>query len=185
MVFVCSANHPLASEKKVTADAIAQQKFVAFDRTLSIRRAVDRALRAPSGSDPELVLFVDSGPTEAIVLRVLAGSRVRPEPWLSRCVHCGDPLEGDPSVVGSRLARGTRVTDGEDPWVVARRVVAREPTPVLWCVRCDHPFWEGSHGPRIRRRLIVRYAPRAGHPGSLDRCSFADAEVERLLDHGA
>jgi DNA-binding transcriptional LysR family regulator len=45
MVFVCSAEHALASSSLVSAREVARQRFVAFDRSLSIRKAVDRALR--------------------------------------------------------------------------------------------------------------------------------------------
>lgn len=45
MVFVCSATHPLAGSSVVGAREIARQRFVAFDKSLSIRKAVDRALR--------------------------------------------------------------------------------------------------------------------------------------------
>jgi DNA-binding transcriptional LysR family regulator len=46
MVFVCSAGHPLAGSSLVSAKDIVRQRFVAFDKSLSIRKAVDRALRS-------------------------------------------------------------------------------------------------------------------------------------------
>ncbi len=45
MVLICSRTHPLAKNRIVTASEVSRQRFVAFDKTLTIRKAIDRALR--------------------------------------------------------------------------------------------------------------------------------------------
>src|SRR5438477_9204970 len=45
MVFVCHRSHPLAKKKTVSVRELDGENFVAFDRGLSIRKAVDKALR--------------------------------------------------------------------------------------------------------------------------------------------
>jgi DNA-binding transcriptional LysR family regulator len=45
MVFVCHPNHRLARRRHVAAGELNGERFVAFDQELTIRRAIDRALR--------------------------------------------------------------------------------------------------------------------------------------------
>jgi DNA-binding transcriptional LysR family regulator len=45
MAFVCHPNHPLARRRVVLPAHLNGEPFVAFDRELTIRRAIDRALR--------------------------------------------------------------------------------------------------------------------------------------------
>src|SRR4029079_19442534 len=48
MVFVCHRSHPLSKRKTVSCHDIEGEKFAAFDRSLSIRKAIDKALRQRS-----------------------------------------------------------------------------------------------------------------------------------------
>ena len=45
LVFVCSPEHPLARRRKLTLPRLAGEPFVAFDRDIPTRKAIDRLLR--------------------------------------------------------------------------------------------------------------------------------------------
>jgi DNA-binding transcriptional LysR family regulator len=45
MAFVCHPSHPLARRRSVPVEQLNGEAFVAFDRELTIRKAIDRALR--------------------------------------------------------------------------------------------------------------------------------------------
>src|SRR5215475_7875646 len=45
MVFVCHRTHQLAKKRIVTAKELQKQRFVAFEKNLLIRKAIDKALR--------------------------------------------------------------------------------------------------------------------------------------------
>jgi len=45
MAVVCHPSHPLARRRVVSLDQLNGEAFVAFDRELTIRKAIDRALR--------------------------------------------------------------------------------------------------------------------------------------------
>ena len=88
MVFVCAADHPLASKSKVPASALARQKFVAFDRSLSIRKAVDRALRG-RGVKPDIAMQFDNIETIKQAVATQSGVSILPRPSVRREVEDG------------------------------------------------------------------------------------------------
>ncbi len=88
MVFVCSSDHPLALESKLTAAAITGQRFVAFDRTLAIRKAVDRALRG-RGVKPEIAMQFDNIETIKQAISTQSGVSILPRPSVRREVKDG------------------------------------------------------------------------------------------------
>ncbi len=88
MVFVCSSNHPLAARELVGAPEIADQRFVAFDKTLSIRRAIDRALRV-RGFKADVAMQFDNIETIKQAITTEAGVSILPRPSVNREVEDG------------------------------------------------------------------------------------------------
>ncbi len=88
MVFVCSSTHPLAKAKRVSAADVAKQKFVAFDKTLSIRKAVDRALRR-EGQKVEITMQFDNIETIKEAITTQSGVSILPRPSVRREVEEG------------------------------------------------------------------------------------------------
>ena len=88
MVFVCSAEHSLANRKMVTAEDVAKEKFVAFDKTLSIRKAVDRALRS-RGQKVDIAMQFDNIETIKQAIATQEGVSILPRPSIRREVDEG------------------------------------------------------------------------------------------------
>ena len=88
MVFVCSSNHPIAARELVSAAQVAEQRFVAFDKTLSIRKAIDRALRA-RGFKADITMQFDNIETIKQAITTQAGVSILPRPSVSREVEAG------------------------------------------------------------------------------------------------
>jgi len=88
MVFVCSRSHPLAKFPKIKATEIANQSFVAFDRTLSIRKAVDRTLRS-QGLKPEIAMQFDNIETIKQAIATQRAVSILPHPSVRREVEEG------------------------------------------------------------------------------------------------
>ena len=88
MVFVCSSNHPLAARQFVSADEVAEQRFVAFDKTLSIRKAIDRALRT-RGFKADIAMQFDNIETIKQAITTESGVSILPRPSVNREVEDG------------------------------------------------------------------------------------------------
>ena len=88
MVFVCSSEHTLAGAKKVSAEDVAERPFIAFDKTLSIRKAVDRALRG-RGQKANVVMQFDNIETIKQAIATEAGVSILPRPSVTREVESG------------------------------------------------------------------------------------------------
>jgi DNA-binding transcriptional LysR family regulator len=83
MVFVCPPGHRLARRRWVAAADLHGEPFVAFDRDLQIRKAVDRLLKQ-QGAQVNVVMEFDNIETikQAIVLG--SGVGILPEPTVRR-----------------------------------------------------------------------------------------------------
>ena len=92
MVFVCASGQPIAGARKVTAADIAPLKFVAFDRTLSIRKAVDRALRN-LGVKPKIAMQFDNIETIKQAIATQGAVSILPRPSVRREVEEGVLVE--------------------------------------------------------------------------------------------
>lgn len=88
MVFVCSSEHSLAGAKEVSAADVAGRQFIAFDKTLSIRKAVDRALRG-RGQKANIVMQFDNIETIKQAIATEAGVSILPRPSVTREVEGG------------------------------------------------------------------------------------------------
>lgn len=77
MAFVCHPNHRLARRRTVMPGDLAAEPFVAFDRELTIRKAIDRALRQ-HGVRPPVVMEFDNIETIKQAIMIAAGVSILP-----------------------------------------------------------------------------------------------------------
>jgi DNA-binding transcriptional LysR family regulator len=88
MVLACSPHHPLAALRSVKPAQLAGEKFVGFDRELTIRREVDRFLREQEVS-VEAVMEFDNIENIKKAVEIGAGVALLPEPTFRREVEAG------------------------------------------------------------------------------------------------
>jgi DNA-binding transcriptional LysR family regulator len=88
MVMVCPTGHPLAKSKVVKAPEVAAETFVGFDKTLSIRRAIDRALRE-RGHKIEIAMQFDNIETIKEAITTQSAVSILPRPSVRREVDQG------------------------------------------------------------------------------------------------
>lgn len=97
MVLACSPSHPLAGKTAVRPAQLAGEKYVAFDKALTIRRQVDKFLRE-QGTVVEVACEFDSVENIKKAVEELSGVALLPEPTLRREVQAGSlvalPLSG-------------------------------------------------------------------------------------------
>lgn len=77
MALVCHPQHPLARRRLVAPRELAGEPFVAFDRGLTIRKAIDRALRQ-HGVRPRIVMEFDNIETIKQAIMIAAGVSLLP-----------------------------------------------------------------------------------------------------------
>ncbi|MCI0740110.1 MAG: LysR family transcriptional regulator [Gemmataceae bacterium] len=83
MVLACSPKHALAGNLAVPLQELSGQKYVHFDRKLTIRRQVDRFLRG-HGATVKVVLEFDNIENIKQAVAIGAGVALLPEPTLRR-----------------------------------------------------------------------------------------------------
>ncbi len=88
MVFVCHRSHPLAKKKTVSVRELDGENFVAFDRGLSIRKAVDKALRQ-RGATVSIAMEFDNIETIKHAITIQSGVSILPRPSVAREVESG------------------------------------------------------------------------------------------------
>jgi DNA-binding transcriptional LysR family regulator len=88
MVFVCHRSHPLAKRKTVSFSDLEGETFVAFDRNLSIRKAVDKALRQ-RGVSIKAAMEFDNIETIKQAITIQSGVSILPEPSVHREIESG------------------------------------------------------------------------------------------------
>jgi DNA-binding transcriptional LysR family regulator len=88
MVFVCHRQHPLAKRKVVSYHELEGLDFAAFDRSLSIRKAIDRALRQ-RGVVVNIAMEFDNIETIKHAITLQSGVSILPEPSVLREVESG------------------------------------------------------------------------------------------------
>ena len=81
MVFVCHPSHRLARRKLINPADLHEEKFVAFDPDLRIRKAVDRYLRQHQAR-PRVVMEFDNIETIKQAISVGAGVGILPQPTI-------------------------------------------------------------------------------------------------------
>lgn len=88
MVFVCHRTHPLAKKRVVGAKDLLEGGFVAFERNLPIRKAIDKALRQ-RGVKIEPAMEFDNIETIKQAIALNSGVSILPRPSVSREVENG------------------------------------------------------------------------------------------------
>ncbi len=88
MVLVTHPQHPLAGREGVSLVALRDQPFVAFQRGLKIRDAIDRVL-AERGVRVEIELEFDNIETIKQAIEVAAGVSILPQPTIERELGSG------------------------------------------------------------------------------------------------
>jgi DNA-binding transcriptional LysR family regulator len=88
MVFVCHRTHPLAKKKAVSPKEFEQERFVAFDQSLSIRKAIDKALRQ-RGVRVNTAMEFDNIETIKQAILLQSGVSILPRPSVSREIENG------------------------------------------------------------------------------------------------
>src|SRR5438067_7557654 len=86
MVFVCHRADPLAKKKTVSVRELDGENFVAFDRGLSIRKAVDKALRQ-RGATVSIAMEFDNIETIKHAITIQSGVSILPRPSVAREVE--------------------------------------------------------------------------------------------------
>lgn len=77
MAVVCHPNHRFARRRLVMPADLDGERFIAFDRVLPIRKAIDRALRA-HGARPQVVMEFDNIETIKQAIIIAAGVSILP-----------------------------------------------------------------------------------------------------------
>jgi DNA-binding transcriptional LysR family regulator len=88
MVFVCYRSHPLARKRSVAAKDLAEERFVAFESSLNIRRAIDKALRQRNVK-VSVVMELDNIETIKHAITIQSGVSILPKPSVMREVESG------------------------------------------------------------------------------------------------
>jgi DNA-binding transcriptional LysR family regulator len=88
MVFVCPRGHLLAKRKLISYRDLDGERFAAFDRSLSIRKAIDRALRQ-HGVNVNIAMEFDNIETIKHAITIGSGVSILPEPSVVREVESG------------------------------------------------------------------------------------------------
>jgi DNA-binding transcriptional LysR family regulator len=88
MVFVCHRSHALARKRLVTARELANEKFIAFEKNLAIRKAIDKALRQ-RGVKPEAAMEFDNIETIKQAITIQSGVSILPRSSVSREIENG------------------------------------------------------------------------------------------------
>jgi DNA-binding transcriptional LysR family regulator len=88
MAFVCHPSHPLARRRVVVPAQISGEAFVAFDRELTIRKAIDRALRQ-ANVKVNIVMAFDNIETIKQAVMIAAGVTILPRHTVQNEVGVG------------------------------------------------------------------------------------------------
>ncbi|PYS05724.1 MAG: LysR family transcriptional regulator [Acidobacteria bacterium] len=88
MVFVCHRTHPLARRKTVSFLDLEGETFVAFDRGLVIRKAIDKALRQ-RGVSINATMEFDNIETIKQAITIQSGVSILPQPSVLREIEAG------------------------------------------------------------------------------------------------
>jgi len=88
MVFVCHRGHALGKRRMISYQDLEGEQFAAFDRGLSIRKAIDKALRQ-HGVSVNIAMEFDNIETIKHAITIGSGVSILPEPSVLREVESG------------------------------------------------------------------------------------------------
>lgn len=102
MLLVCHPDHHLARAKKASLSQLRGENFIAFEKSLPIRKELDRCLR-DNGVNVRVVMEFDNIETIKQAVEIGAGLSVLPEPTIQKELKIGT-LAGVP-LSGQKLRR--------------------------------------------------------------------------------
>ncbi len=88
LVMICAPDHPLAKSKKIEVSKLARNRFIAFERDIPTRRAIDRILRQ-RGVPVEIVMEFDNIETIKRAVEIGAGISIVPAMTIRSEVQSG------------------------------------------------------------------------------------------------
>jgi len=88
MVFVCHRTHALAKKRVISFRDLVDEKFVAFEKNLPIRKAIDKSLRQRGGK-VEAIMEFDNIETIKQAIALNSGVSILPRPSISREIENG------------------------------------------------------------------------------------------------
>ena len=88
MVFVCHRSHALARKKIINANEIGSEKFIAFEKNLAIRKAIDRSLRQRAVK-ANVVMEFDNIETIKQAIAIQSGVSILPRTSVTREIENG------------------------------------------------------------------------------------------------
>ena len=133
MVLVTHPSHRLARRRHVEAADLAGEKFVAFDRDLAVRKAIDRALKQ-HGVKVDVVMEFDNVETIKQAIGIAAGVSILPRPTVVMesgmrtlaTVPLG--LSGLARPIGLIYRRGKRLTPAVSRFIETLRKADESPS---------------------------------------------------------
>ncbi|MFN8546765.1 MAG: LysR family transcriptional regulator substrate-binding protein [Candidatus Eisenbacteria bacterium] len=78
LVLICAPDHPLANKSEVRVEQLDRERFIAFEKDVPTRRAVDRILRS-HGCQAEIVMEFDNIETIKRAVEIEAGVSIVPQ----------------------------------------------------------------------------------------------------------
>jgi LysR family transcriptional regulator, transcriptional activator of the cysJI operon len=88
LVMICAPDHPLAKSRKVEITKLARNRFIAFERDIPTRRAIDRVLRQ-RGVAVEIVMEFDNIETIKRAVEIGAGVSLVPSHTIKSEIQTG------------------------------------------------------------------------------------------------
>ncbi len=88
LVLICAPEHALASKTEVKVEQLDRERFIAFEKDVPTRRAVDRILRAQN-SQVEIVMEFDNIETIKRAVEIDAGISIVPQVTVASEVRAG------------------------------------------------------------------------------------------------
>jgi DNA-binding transcriptional LysR family regulator len=168
MVLVCAPTHPLAQLAKVRPAQLDGEKYVGFERGLSIRREVDRFLREHNVA-VDVVMEFDNIENIKKAIEIASCVALLPEPSIRKEVQLGS-LVGVP-LSGSRLVRPLGVIHRKAPRLsqaassfIDHLLQRGAKTPVM--PHSSQPFMPGAGLAGNGAAALSQRTTPAGHNGS-------------------
>jgi len=130
LVLVTPSDHPLAGLKRIELKKLTGQPFVAFDRDIPTRRAIDRMLRE-ADARPRIVMEFDNVETIKRAIEIDMGVSILPSPTVEREVGMGGLARVHLAKAGFKRPLGILVKRGRHLPPAAKRLidVLLEPAP--------------------------------------------------------
>lgn len=122
LVLICAPDHPFAKSKKLEVSKLARSRFVAFERDIPTRRAIDRLLRAKS-IPLEIVMEFDNIETIKRAVEINAGVSIVPSLTITNETATGALVSVELSGVDTRRPLGILAKKGKERTQVMEKFI--------------------------------------------------------------